>query len=100
LLILLCVHHADAGAELLEANTRQWLGEDVRELVTGADMLHDDLARFHALTDVVVPHFDVLTPVMEDGVLAQLNCGFVIDVDPCGAALVADGAKSMVYEIK
>jgi hypothetical protein len=51
----------------METSTRERLGEDVHELLAGANVLDADLARVDATTNVVIGHFNVLDPIMVHG---------------------------------
>jgi hypothetical protein len=88
-MILFGIHHADARAKLLEPNSSKGLGENVCELLAGSDMLDVDLPGVDAVTDEMVPHLDVLAPILKHQVLSQLDGGFVVDEDGSGTALFA-----------
>jgi hypothetical protein len=65
----------------LETNTREGLGENVSELVAGADVLCTDLPSFNTLTDEMVLHLNVFAPIVKHRILAQLDGRFVVDED-------------------
>ena len=58
-------------AELKELDPPKRLGKLVRKLVLGVDVACLDAPFLQTASDEVVPHPDVLTPFMENGVLCQ-----------------------------
>jgi len=53
---------------------RQWLGEQVRQLVTSPDVVRFDDAGADAVTDEVEPDVNVFAPLMEHRILSQRQC--------------------------
>jgi hypothetical protein len=66
---------ADLVAQLQKS---QSFGQYVHQLFFYHCVADDDSALIDAVTDVVVAHVDVLTPLMEDGVLAQCDGRLVV----------------------
>ena len=65
------VDDANPITQLLELHAPKWLRPYVRELITGGNLLEDDLPALHTFSDeVILFHIDVLASIMVDGVLA------------------------------
>lgn len=67
---LLCFKHSDFVAQLLEYYPSQWLGQNISQLIFGADVVHPWLALFNTIPNEVVPCVNVFAALMEDGILA------------------------------
>ena len=63
--------HPDPAAKLGELDPPKRLGEQVRELILGVDVARLDASFLQAAPDEVVPHPDMFTPFVENGVLRQ-----------------------------
>ena len=63
------LNHPGPGAELKELNPPKRLGKQVRKLVLGVDVARLDAPFLQTASNEVVPHPDVLTPFIENGVL-------------------------------
>jgi hypothetical protein len=70
--------HPDPGTKLKELDPPKGLGEQVRKLVLGIDVVRLGAPFLQAASDEVVPHPDVLAPFMENGVLCQGQSGLAI----------------------
>ena len=56
----------------------EWLGEDVRELLTSFDKLDDDLPSIDTVLEEVELHVDVLASVVENRILREGDGGLVV----------------------
>ena len=72
------LNHPDPGAELKELNPPKRLGKQVRKLVLGVDVARLDAPFLQTASNEVVPHPDVLTPFMKNGVLCQGQSGLAV----------------------
>jgi hypothetical protein len=70
--------HPGLGAELQEPDPPKRLGEQVCKLVLGVDVVCLDAPFLQTALDEVVPHPDVLAPLMENGVLGQGQSGLAV----------------------
>ena len=62
-----------------ETSPSQSLGQNVRQLLIGSDMIDVNLVFFDAETDVVKLDVDVLTSIMVNWVFAEGDRRFVVD---------------------
>jgi hypothetical protein len=72
------LNHPGLGAELQEPDPRKRLGEQVCKLVLGVDVACLDAPFLQTASDEVVPHPDVLSPFMKNGVPGQGQSGLVV----------------------
>ena len=72
------LNHPGPGAELRELDPPKRLGKQVRKLVLGVYVARLDAPVLQTTSDEVVPHPDVLTPFMENGVLCQGQSGLAV----------------------
>jgi hypothetical protein len=70
--------HLDPGAKLKEPDPPKGLGEHIRKLVLGVDVARLETPFLQAASDEVVPHPDVLTPLIKNGVLCQGQSGLAV----------------------
>ena len=82
---LLNIGDADLSVRLHELDARQGLCQDVRELLICADEFDLHPALLHAISDEVIPRFDVFTAVVKDRVLTEQDRGLVVDLRDGGA---------------
>jgi hypothetical protein len=61
--------HSNLGPQLHEPNPSKRFGEDVRELSPGVDVLESNLSAINAVPYEVKSGVNVLTAVVEDGIL-------------------------------
>ena len=71
--LLFDLHNAHLGLELLKVVLPQWLGEHIRELLLGPNLLEDDLPLLHIVPNEMEPDINVLAAAVEDRVFCQLN---------------------------
>jgi hypothetical protein len=69
---------ADCGMQLLEVNTSQRLRQNIRHLLLCCYKTKLDPALINTLTDEMIPHINMLTPIVEDEVLAQRYSRLII----------------------
>ena len=60
--------HLGPRVELKELDPPKRLGEQIRKLILGVDVARLDVSFFQAASDEVIPHPDVLAPLMEHGI--------------------------------
>jgi hypothetical protein len=82
-LSLLCclvryLNHPTLGAELQKPDPPKRLGEQIGKLILGVDVACLDAPFLQTASDEVIPHPDVLSPFMENGVLCQGQSGLVV----------------------
>jgi hypothetical protein len=70
--------HPDPGAKLKKLDPPKGLGEQIRKLVLSVDVARLEVPFLQAASDEVVPHPDVLTPFMKNGVLCQGQSGLAV----------------------
>jgi hypothetical protein len=63
--------YPDPGAKLKELDPPKGFSEQIHKLVLGVDVARLEAPFLQAASDEVVPHPDVLTPFMKNGVLYQ-----------------------------
>ena len=73
------LNHPGPGAELKELDPPKGLGEQVRKLVLGVDVVRLDAPFLQTASDEVVPHPDVLVAFVEHGVLCQSQSGLAVE---------------------
>ena len=72
------LNHPGPGAELKELDSPKRLGKQVRKLILDVDVACLDAPFLQTASDEVVPHPDVLTPFMENGVICQGQSGLAV----------------------
>ena len=72
------LNHPGPGAELKELDPLKRLGKQVRKLVLGVDVARLEAPFLQTASNEVVPHPDVLTPFMKNGVLCQGQSGLAV----------------------
>jgi hypothetical protein len=70
--------HPDPGAKLIKLDPPNGLGEQIRKLVLGVDVVRLEAPFLQAASDKVVPHPDVLAPFMKNEVLCQGQSGLAV----------------------
>jgi hypothetical protein len=73
--------HSDPAAKLKEPHPPKGLGEQICKLVLGVDVARIEAPFLQAISDEVVPHPDVLTPFMKNGVLYQGQIGLAVHTE-------------------
>jgi hypothetical protein len=73
--------HSDHTAKLKEPHPPKVLGEQICKLVLGVDVARIKAPFLQATSDEVVPHPDVLTPFMKNGVLYQRQIGLAVHTE-------------------
>jgi hypothetical protein len=73
--------HPDPRAKLTELDPPKGLGEQVRNLVLGVDVVCLEAPFLQAASDEVVPHPDVLDPFLKNGVLCQGQSGLAVHLE-------------------
>ena len=72
------LNHPGPKAELKELDPPKGLGEQIRKLVFGVDVACLDASFLQTASDEVIPHPDVLTPFIENGVHCQGQSGLAV----------------------
>jgi hypothetical protein len=72
------LHHPDPGVNLKELNPLKGLGEQIRKPVLGVDVARLEAIFLQATSDEVVPHPDVFSLFMKNGVLCQGQSGLAV----------------------
>jgi hypothetical protein len=70
--------HPNPRAKLKELDPFKGLGEQILKLILGIDVAHLKALLHQAASDEVVPHLDVFSPFMKNGVLCQDQSGLVV----------------------
>jgi hypothetical protein len=70
--------HPGPGTKLKELDPPKGLGEQVRKLILGVDVVRLDAPFCQPVTDEVVPHPVVLASLMKHGVLSQRQSELVV----------------------
>jgi hypothetical protein len=70
--------HPDPGAKLKKLDPPTGLGEQIHKLVLSVDVARLKAPFLQTVSDEVVPHSDVLTPFMKNGVLCQGQSGLAV----------------------
>jgi hypothetical protein len=70
--------HPDPGAKLKELDPPKGVGEQIRKLVLGVDVARLEVPFLQEASNEVVPHPDVLAPLMKTGVLCQGQSGIAV----------------------
>jgi hypothetical protein len=70
--------HPDLRAKLKELDPPKGLDEQIRKLVLGVDVVRLEVHFLQAALNEVIPHPDVLTPFMKNGVLCQGQSGLAV----------------------
>ena len=78
---------------------RQGLGEEIRQLLDGADVLQARVAPRHPLSHVMVAHLDVLRPLVPHRVLPQRDGALIVDVDDRGSRYPAPQIPQKLPEV-
>jgi hypothetical protein len=70
--------HPNPRAKLKELDPPKGLGEQIRKLILGVNVVHLEAPFLQAASDEVVPHLDVLAPFIKNRVLCQGQSGLAI----------------------
>jgi len=65
---------------LHKLGARQWLGEDVRQLLFSSDAFNFDLSFLCTLSDIVISSINVLASFMKHRILDESNGGLAINL--------------------